>query len=188
VPPLRRAGTGPPHLLEDRTGLKLGRAGERLVENRRSWRCPEPDVGVRTPEPCPYHLNNKLGGGIVSTSVRAPPPAAQSLCTQPAPSPPPGRARWGWAFVGAALNPRANLAQLRRPLGHAHLVAASYQRQRGGKPPRPAPAIRMPAILFPPAFHQRQSGTYGNNPSRDSTAATRSSTGTIESSRSTGAG
>jgi hypothetical protein len=32
VPPLRRAGTGPLHLLVDSTGLKLGGAGEWLVE------------------------------------------------------------------------------------------------------------------------------------------------------------
>jgi hypothetical protein len=43
VPPLRRAGTGPLHLLVDSTGLKLGGAGEWLVEKhgtsrRRSWR------------------------------------------------------------------------------------------------------------------------------------------------------
>jgi len=41
--PLRRSGTGPLHLLVDRTGLKLGGAGEWLVEKhgtsrRRSWR------------------------------------------------------------------------------------------------------------------------------------------------------
>ena len=43
VPPLRRSGTGPLHLLVDSTGLKLGGAGEWLVEKhgtsrRRSWR------------------------------------------------------------------------------------------------------------------------------------------------------
>jgi IS5 family transposase len=43
VPPLRRTGTGPLHLLVDSTGLKLGGAGEWLVEKhgtsrRRSWR------------------------------------------------------------------------------------------------------------------------------------------------------
>src|ERR1700710_2328467 len=43
VPPLRRAGSGPLHLLVDSTGLKLGGAGEWLVEKhgtsrRRSWR------------------------------------------------------------------------------------------------------------------------------------------------------
>ena len=43
VPPLRRAGTGPLHLLVDSTGLKLSGAGEWLVEKhgtsrRRSWR------------------------------------------------------------------------------------------------------------------------------------------------------
>src|SRR6202040_3342477 len=43
VPSLRRAGTGPLHLLVDSTGLKLGGAGEWLVEKhgssrRRSWR------------------------------------------------------------------------------------------------------------------------------------------------------
>jgi hypothetical protein len=43
VPHLRRAGTGPLHLLVDSTGLKLGGAGERLLEKhgtsrRRSWR------------------------------------------------------------------------------------------------------------------------------------------------------
>src|ERR1700734_554603 len=43
VPRLRRAGTGPLHLLVDGTGLKLGGAGEWLVEKhgtsrRRSWR------------------------------------------------------------------------------------------------------------------------------------------------------
>jgi hypothetical protein len=43
VPPLRRAGTGPLHLLVDSTGLKLGGAGEWLAEKhgtsrRRSWR------------------------------------------------------------------------------------------------------------------------------------------------------
>jgi hypothetical protein len=43
VPPLRRAGTGPLYLLVDSTGLKLGGAGEWLVEKhgtsrRRSWR------------------------------------------------------------------------------------------------------------------------------------------------------
>jgi IS5 family transposase len=42
VPHLRRAGTGPLHLLVDSTGLKLGGAGEWLVEKhgmsrRRSW-------------------------------------------------------------------------------------------------------------------------------------------------------
>jgi hypothetical protein len=43
VPRLRRAGTGPLHLLVDSTGLKLGGAGEWLIEKhgtfrRRSWR------------------------------------------------------------------------------------------------------------------------------------------------------
>jgi IS5 family transposase len=43
VPHLRRAGTGPLHLLVDSTGLKLGGAGEWLLEKhgtsrRRSWR------------------------------------------------------------------------------------------------------------------------------------------------------
>jgi Transposase DDE domain len=43
VPQLRRAGTGPLHLLVDSTGLKLGGAGEWLIEKhgttrRRSWR------------------------------------------------------------------------------------------------------------------------------------------------------
>ena len=43
VPPLRRTGTGPLHLLVDSTGLKLGGAGEWLVEKhgtsrRRTWR------------------------------------------------------------------------------------------------------------------------------------------------------
>ena len=43
VPPPRRTGTGPLHLLVDSTGLKLGGAGEWLVEKhgtsrRRSWR------------------------------------------------------------------------------------------------------------------------------------------------------
>ena len=32
MPPLRRSGTGPLHLLVDSTGLKLGGAGEWLVE------------------------------------------------------------------------------------------------------------------------------------------------------------
>jgi hypothetical protein len=43
VPPLRRSATGPLHLLVDSTGLKLGGAGEWLIEKhgtsrRRSWR------------------------------------------------------------------------------------------------------------------------------------------------------
>jgi hypothetical protein len=43
LPPLRRAKTGPLHLLVDSTGLKFGGAGEWLVEKhgtsrRRSWR------------------------------------------------------------------------------------------------------------------------------------------------------
>jgi hypothetical protein len=43
LPPLHRSGTGPLHLLVDSTGLKLGGAGEWLVEKhgtsrRRSWR------------------------------------------------------------------------------------------------------------------------------------------------------
>ena len=42
MPPLRRSGTGPLHLLVDSTGPKLGGAGEWLVEKhgtrRRSWR------------------------------------------------------------------------------------------------------------------------------------------------------
>jgi Transposase DDE domain len=43
VPPLRRAGSGPLHLLVDSTGLKLGGASDWLVEKhgtsrRRSWR------------------------------------------------------------------------------------------------------------------------------------------------------
>src|SRR6202035_6107104 len=43
LPPLRRSGTGPHHLLVDSTGLKLGGAGEWLIEKhgtsrRRSWR------------------------------------------------------------------------------------------------------------------------------------------------------
>src|SRR6202047_968849 len=43
VPPLRRLGPGPLHLLVDSAGLKLGGAGEWLVEKhgtsrRRSWR------------------------------------------------------------------------------------------------------------------------------------------------------
>jgi hypothetical protein len=43
MPPLRRSATGPLHLLVDSTGLKLGGAGEWLVEKhgasrRRSWR------------------------------------------------------------------------------------------------------------------------------------------------------
>ena len=43
LPPLRRSGSGPLHLLVDSTGLKLGGAGEWLIEKhgtsrRRSWR------------------------------------------------------------------------------------------------------------------------------------------------------
>ena len=43
VPPPRRTATGPLHLLVDSTGLKLGGAGEWLIEKhgqsrRRSWR------------------------------------------------------------------------------------------------------------------------------------------------------
>ena len=43
VPPLRRSGSGPLHLLVDSTGLRLGGAGEWLVEKHgtsrgRSWR------------------------------------------------------------------------------------------------------------------------------------------------------
>jgi hypothetical protein len=43
LPPLRRSGTDPLHLLVDSTGLKLGGAGEWLIEKhgtsrRRSWR------------------------------------------------------------------------------------------------------------------------------------------------------
>jgi hypothetical protein len=43
VPPLQRTGSGPLDLLVDSTGLKLGGAGEWLVEKhgtsrRRSWR------------------------------------------------------------------------------------------------------------------------------------------------------
>jgi Transposase DDE domain len=43
VPPLRRLGTGPLHLLVDSTGLKLGGVGELPIEKhgtsrRRSWR------------------------------------------------------------------------------------------------------------------------------------------------------
>ena len=43
MPPLRRSGPGPLHLLVDSTGLKLSGAGEWLVERhgtsrRRSWR------------------------------------------------------------------------------------------------------------------------------------------------------
>src|SRR5450755_1630701 len=43
LPPLRRSETGPLHLLVDSTGLKLGGAGEWLIEKhgtsrRRSWR------------------------------------------------------------------------------------------------------------------------------------------------------
>ena len=43
MPPLCRSGPGPLHLLVDSTGLKLGGAGEWLVEKhgtsrRRSWR------------------------------------------------------------------------------------------------------------------------------------------------------
>jgi Transposase DDE domain len=43
IPPRRRCGTGPLHLIVDSTGLKLGGAGEWLVEKhgtsrRRSWR------------------------------------------------------------------------------------------------------------------------------------------------------
>jgi Transposase DDE domain len=43
LPPLRRSGTGPLHLVVDSTGLKLGGAGEWLIEKhgtsrRRSWR------------------------------------------------------------------------------------------------------------------------------------------------------
>src|SRR5450755_4221153 len=43
LPPLRRSGTGPLHLLVDSTGLKPGGAGEWLIEKhgtsrRRSWR------------------------------------------------------------------------------------------------------------------------------------------------------
>src|SRR5664279_1955934 len=33
-------------------------------------RCPEPDAGARTPELCPYRLNNSLGWG---NCIRAPP-------------------------------------------------------------------------------------------------------------------
>ncbi len=49
MPPLRRSGTGPLHLLVDSTGLKLGGAGEWLVEKhgmsrRRSW--PKLHIGV----------------------------------------------------------------------------------------------------------------------------------------------
>jgi hypothetical protein len=38
IPPLRRCGTGPLHLLVDSTGLKLGGAGEWLVEKHGSSR------------------------------------------------------------------------------------------------------------------------------------------------------
>jgi hypothetical protein len=39
VPRLRRAGTGPLHLLVDSTGLKIGGAGEWLVEKHGASRC-----------------------------------------------------------------------------------------------------------------------------------------------------
>src|ERR1700710_1546663 len=61
VPPLRRAGSGPLHLLVDSTGLKLGGAGEWLVEKhgtsrRRSWR--------------KLHIGVDAGGGeIVATEL-----------------------------------------------------------------------------------------------------------------------
>jgi len=49
IPPLRRCGPGPLHLLVDSTGLKLGGAGEWLVEKhgssrRRSW--PKLHIGI----------------------------------------------------------------------------------------------------------------------------------------------
>jgi hypothetical protein len=61
VPPLRRTGSGPLHLLVDSTGLKLGGAGEWLVEKhgtsrRRSWR--KLHIGV-----------DAVGGEIVAVEV-----------------------------------------------------------------------------------------------------------------------
>jgi hypothetical protein len=51
LPPLRRSGTGPLHLIVDSTGLELGGAGEWLVEKhgtsrRRSWR--KSHIGIDT--------------------------------------------------------------------------------------------------------------------------------------------
>ena len=61
VPPLRRTGSGPLHLLVDSTGLKLGGGGEWLVEKhgtsrRRSWR--KLHIGV-----------DAVGGEIVAVEV-----------------------------------------------------------------------------------------------------------------------
>jgi hypothetical protein len=64
VPPLHRIGTGPLHLLVDSTGLKLGGAGEWLVEKhgssrRRSWRKLHIGIDAASGEIVAVELTNK---------------------------------------------------------------------------------------------------------------------------------
>src|ERR1700684_3014401 len=62
VPPLRRTSSGPLHLLVDSTGLKLGGAGEWLVEKQgtsrgRSWRKLHIGVDAHRGEVLPVEVN-----------------------------------------------------------------------------------------------------------------------------------
>jgi hypothetical protein len=59
VPPLRRSGTGPLHMLVDSTGLKLGGAGEWLVEKHgMSRRTPGLNIAGTLPGGFPTNVTN----------------------------------------------------------------------------------------------------------------------------------
>ena len=74
LPPLRRSGTGPLHLLVDSTGLKLGGAGEWLIEKhgtsrRRSWRKLHIGIGAGSGEIVAIELTEKDVDDAVGTGT-----------------------------------------------------------------------------------------------------------------------
>jgi hypothetical protein len=74
MPPLRRSGTGPLHLLVDSTGLKLGGAGEWLVEKhgtsrRRSWRKLHLGVDAESGEIVAIELTKKESDDAARTAA-----------------------------------------------------------------------------------------------------------------------
>ena len=73
-PPLRRSGTGPLHLLVDSTGLKLGGAGEWLIEKhgtsrRRSWRKLHLGVDAESGEIVAIELTRKESDDAARTAA-----------------------------------------------------------------------------------------------------------------------
>ena len=95
--------------------------------------------------------------------------------------------------IGAELHAGPDLPQFGRLLEHAHMVAALDQRQRRGQTAQAGAGDQDISHCFPRFRFQarrlpRPTARRLTVPSRASTAATRSSTGARESSRSTGAG